>query len=142
MAAVQNAGLALEWARKVLNVSWDEAYAEAFSVPPGAEGVVFLPYLSGERTPHFDPSARGAWIGLGLDHGRAHLLRATLEGVAFALREGLEALEEAGTPVPGLGLAGGGTVREPWRNLLADVLRHPLRLLPDADWKSGVAGMG
>jgi xylulokinase len=132
MAAIQNAGLALEWARGVLGVSWEEVYEEAFAVPPGAGGVAFLPYLSGERTPRFDPGARGAWTGLGLDHGCGHLLRAALEGVAFALREGLEALEEAGTPVPELRLAGGGTASELWRRMLADVLGRPLRLLPDA----------
>ena len=135
MAAIQNAGLALEWVRKVLGASWKEVYAEAFSVPPGAGGVSFLPYLSGERTPRFDPDARGAWTGLGLDHTRGHLLRAALEGVAFALREGLEALEEAGTPVPELRLAGGGSggdEGEPWRQLLANALGRPLRLLPES----------
>jgi xylulokinase len=131
MAAIQNAGLALEWARKTLGASWDDVYEEAFATPPGAGGVVFLPYLSGERTPRFDPAARGAWIGLSLDHTRGHLLRAALEGVAFALREGLEALEGTGVAVPELRLAGGGTAGEPWRQLLADVLGHPLRLLPD-----------
>jgi xylulokinase len=136
MAAVQNAGLALEWVRRVLGVSWKEVYEEAFAVPPGAGGVVFLPYLSGERTPRFDPGARGAWTGLGLDHDRGHLLRAALEGVAFALREGLEALESAGTPVTELRLAGGGASGAgnsggPWRQLLADVLGRPLRLLPE-----------
>ena len=134
MAAIQNAGLALEWARKLLGASWEDVYEEAFAVPPGAGGVLFLPYLSGERTPRFDPAARGAWTGLGLDHTRGHLLRAALEGVAFALREGLEALEEAGTPAPELRLAGGGSggeAGEPWRQLLADVLGRPLRMLPD-----------
>lgn len=130
MAAVQNAGLALEWARKVLNVSWEEVYAEAFSVPPGAGGVVFLPYLGGERTPHFDPGARGAWTGLDLSHARAHLLRAALEGVAFSLREGLETLERTGIEAPELRLAGGGTVKLPWRQLLADVLGRPLLPFP------------
>ena len=130
MAAVQNAGLALEWALGVLGASWEEAYREAFSVPPGAGGVLFLPYLTGERTPHFDPGARGAWIGLSLNHGRAHLLRAAFEGVAFALREGLEALENAGVRAPELRLAGGGTAEEPWRRMLADVLGRPLLILP------------
>jgi xylulokinase len=130
MAAIQNAGLALEWVRNTLGASWHDVYEEAFDVPPGAGGVVFLPYLSGERTPRFDPDARGAWVGLGLEHGRGHLLRAALEGVAFALREGLEALEEAGTAVPELRLAGGGTAEEPWQQLLADVLGRPLRVLP------------
>jgi xylulokinase len=137
MAAIQNAGLALEWVRKVLGVSWGEVYDEAFAVPPGSGGVAFLPYLSGERTPRFDPGARGAWTGLGLDHTRGHLLRAALEGVAFALREGLEALEDAGISAPELRLAGGGASgaaresKDPWRQLLADVLGRPLQLLPD-----------
>ena len=134
MAAIQNAGLALEWVRKVLGVSWKEVYEEAFAVPPGSGGVTFLPYLSGERTPRFDPGARGAWTGLGLDHTRGHLLRAALEGVAFALREALEALEDHGITAPELRLAGGGTgggSGGPWRQLLADVLGRPLGLLPD-----------
>src|SRR5215216_7569588 len=109
MAAVQNVGLALEWVRKVIGVSWKDVYEEAFVVPQGSGGITFLPYLSGERTPRFDPGARGAWTGLGLDHTRGHLLRAALEGVAFALREALEALEDLGTIVPELRLAGGGT---------------------------------
>jgi xylulokinase len=136
MAAIQNAGLALEWVRKILGVSWSEVYDEAFAVPPGSGGLTFLPYLSGERTPRFDPGARGAWTGLGLDHTRGHLLRAALEGVAFALREGLEALEELGGGAE-LRLAGGGASGagggsgDPWRQLLADVLARPLWLLPD-----------
>lgn len=139
MSAVQNAGLALEWALKVLKVSWDEAYREACSIPPGAGGVAFLPYLSGERTPHFDPNVRGAWVGLSLSHERGHLLRAAFEGVAFALREGLEALEETGVCVHELRLAGGGTLREPWRKLLADVLGRPLRAVPDTIARSASA---
>jgi xylulokinase len=134
MAAVQNAGLALEWVRKVFGVSWNDVYEEAFEVPPGSGGVAFLPYLSGERTPRFDPDARGAWTGLGLDHTRGHLLRAALEGVAFALREAVEALEDLGTIVSGLRLAGGGAGGASgtlWRQLLADVLGRPLWLLPD-----------
>ena len=137
MAAIQNAGLALEWVRKILGVSWGEVYEEAFAAPPGSGCVTFLPYLSGERTPRFDPGARGAWTGLGLDHTRGHLLRAALEGVAFALREGLEALEEFGGNDAELRLAGGGASgagggsADPWKQLLADVLGRPLWLLPD-----------
>ena len=133
MAAVQNAGLALEWARRLLGASWPEVYEEAFSLPPGAEGVTFLPYLTGERTPHFDPNARGVWSGMGLKHGRGHLMRAALEGVAFSLRQALEALERAGVRAPELLLGGGGASHPLWRRLLADVLRRPLRVLPDAD---------
>lgn len=131
MAAIQNAGLALEWVRTVLGVTWEEVYLEAFAIPPGAGGVSFLPYLSGERTPHFDPGARGLWSGLGLDHGRGHLLRSALEGVAFALREGLEALEATGLEISELRLAGGGSLEPAWRQLLADILGRPLLVLPD-----------
>jgi xylulokinase len=134
MAAIQNAGLALEWVRRVLGVSWKEVYEEAFAVPQGSGGVTFLPYLSGERTPRFDPGARGAWTGLGLDHTRSHLLRAALEGVGFAFCEALEALEDQEITAPELRLAGGGTgggSGGPWRQLLADVLGRPLLLLPD-----------
>jgi xylulokinase len=131
MAAMQNVGLALEWVRVVLGAGWDDVYAEAFSVPAGAEGLTFLPYLTGERTPHMDPDARGAWIGLGLHHRRAHLLRAALEGVAFSLRDGLEALVARGIEIPQLRLAGGGSVRQEWRQLLADVLQRPLLAVPD-----------
>ena len=93
-----------------LGATWDDVYAEAFAVPPGAQGLIFLPYLTGERTPHFDPAAKGAWIGLGLGHGRGHLLRAALEGVAFAVRQGLEALVATGVRTSELRLAGGGSL--------------------------------
>src|SRR2546421_3544697 len=130
MAAMQNAGIALEWVRAILGVTWDELYAEAFSVAPGAEGLVFLPYLTGERTPYFDSTARGAWIGLRLGHTRGHLLRAALEGVAFAIRQGLEALAATGVPMTELRLAGGGSFDRRWRQLLADVIEQPLLATP------------
>jgi xylulokinase len=126
LAAMQNAGLALEWVRGILGLSWQQVYAKAFSVPPGCEGLTFLPYLTGERTPHLDPYVRGAWVGLGLHHTQAHLMRAALEGVAFALRQGFEALEATGFKATELRLAGGGTVEMPWKQLLTDVLRLPL----------------
>jgi xylulokinase len=126
MAAMQNAGIALEWVRSMLRASWDEVYDEAFAVTPGAEGLLFLPYLTGERTPYFDPDARGAWIGLRLVHTRGHLLRAALEGVAFAVRQGVEALLATGVLATELRLAGGGSFDPRWRQLLADVLEQPL----------------
>ena len=133
MAAMQNAGLALEWVRTTLGATWDDVYAEAFAVPPGAQGLIFLPYLTGERTPHFDPAAKGAWIGLGLGHGRGHLLRAALEGVAFAVRQGLEALVATGVRTSELRLAGGGSLDPRWRQVLADVLERPLLATPVSD---------
>ncbi|MBS3933330.1 MAG: xylulokinase [Truepera sp.] len=129
MAAMQNAGLALEWVRGVLGLSWPEMYQALATVPPGCEGLTFLPYLSGERTPHLNPEARGAWLGLHLHHTRAHLARAALEGVAFSVRDGLAALEATGIKAPALLLAGGGTLEATWRQLLADVLGRPLAAL-------------
>jgi len=126
LAAMQNAGLALEWVRGILGLSWEQVYTKAFSVPPGCEGLTFLPYLTGERTPHLDPYVRGAWVGLGLHHTQAHMMRAALEGVAFALRQGFEALEATGFKATELRLAGGGTAEMPWKQLLTDVLRIPL----------------
>lgn len=130
MAAMQNAGIALEWVRATLGVEWDELYAEAFAIPPGSDGLIFLPYLTGERTPYFDPNVKGAWVGLQLEHGRGHMLRAALEGVAFAVRQGLEALLATGVPANQLRLAGGGSFDPRWRQLLADVLEEPLYATP------------
>ncbi|PPS45931.1 xylulokinase [Chroococcidiopsis sp. TS-821] len=126
LAAIQNAGLALEWVKGVLGYSWKQVYAEAFAVPPGCAGLTFLPYLTGDRTPHLDPHARGAWVGLGLHHTRAHMMRAALEGVAFSLKQGLEAIIATDVTVTQLRLAGGGTLEPVWQQLLADVLQVPL----------------
>jgi xylulokinase len=125
MAAMQNAGLALEWVRGMLGLDWDTAYLEAFAVE-NTNGLSFLPYLMGERTPHLNPNARGAWVGLALSHTRGHLMRAAFEGVAFAIRDGFEALLETGIQAPSLRLAGGGTRVQLWRQLLADILQRPL----------------
>jgi len=129
MAAMQNAGLALEWVRRQLGVSWEVFYEEALRVPAGSDGVVFVPYLSGERTPHVDAKARGAWVGLGLNHERSHLTRAALEGVAFSLKAGLKALGDVGVNPESIRLAGGGTVNPQWQQLLATVLETPLEVV-------------
>ncbi|MBE9188990.1 xylulokinase [Gloeocapsopsis crepidinum LEGE 06123] len=126
LAAIQNAGLALEWVKGVLGYTWEQVYAEAFAVPLGCEGLTFLPYLTGDRTPHLDPLARGAWVGLGLHHTRAHLMRAALEGVAFSLKQGLDAIAATGVTATQLRLAGGGTLEPMWQQLLADVLQVSL----------------
>lgn len=122
MAAILNAGLALDWVRKQFGVGWDELYGSVTQVPPGAGGVVFLPYLVRERTPRIEAGGGACWLGIGLDHGRAHLLRAALEGVAFELREAMEGLEATGVAIAELQLAGGGTTNQLWRQMLADVL--------------------
>jgi sugar (pentulose or hexulose) kinase len=126
LAAMLNGGLALEWARGRLGLSWEEAWARAFA--PGAERsrVVFLPYLAGERTPFMDPSLRAAWVGMSEADDAGTLMRAALTGVACAIRLGLDALQAGGATVGRLRLSGGGTVRPEFRQLLADVLGLPL----------------
>lgn len=125
LAAMQNAGLALEWVRQILGMTWPELY-DVTQVPPGSEGLTFLPYLTGDRTPHLNPQPLGAWVGLGLHHTRAHLARAALEGVAFSIRQGLNALMATGISVTALQLAGGGSLHPQWRQLLAEVLQVEL----------------
>lgn len=126
MAAMQNAGLALEWVLSILGLTWGEAYELAATVEPGCDGLSFLPYLMGERTPHLNPDACGLWFGLQRHHTRAHLMRAALEGVAFAVKDGLQALKKAGIHPSTLRIAGGGTRQAFWRQLLADSLQEAL----------------
>src|SRR5207302_7055222 len=121
MAAVQNAGLVLDWVHRTLGASWDELYASAGVVAPGAGGVIFLPYLTRERAHHRNPHSSGAFLGMRIDHQREHLLHAALEGVAFGIRIALEALPGA-NKVAALRLAGGGSEHAAWRQMLADVL--------------------
>jgi xylulokinase len=90
---------------------------------PGSDGLLFLPYLTGERTPHPDPFARGAFVGLTVNHGRAHLTRAVLEGVGFGLRDSLELMRAMGlAPSTEIRATGGGIKSDLWRQILADVL--------------------
>ena len=102
MGVVLSAGAALAWFRRALGAhdgsppDYDELVAEAETVPAGADGLTFLPYLTGERTPHPDPLARGAWVGATVRHTRAHLTRAVLEGVAFGLKDSFTLIQKAG----------------------------------------------
>ena len=114
--------------------------AEAARVPPGAQGLVFLPYLSGERTPHADPLARGAFVGLTLAHGRGHLVRAIMEGVTFALRDSLEIFRELRVPVEQIRVSGGGSKSPLWRQIQADVFgQDVVRLVAEQGPAFGVA---
>jgi xylulokinase len=126
MAAVLNAGLALGWVRQVLGASWPELYAAA-AVDPSADDPFFLPHLNGERTPYMDPDLRGAWTDLSPRHNRLSLLRAALEGVAFAIRDAVACVLPADVSIDHLRLAGGGSTDPAWQQLLADVLGRDLR---------------
>ncbi len=99
---------------------------EAAQAPAGAEGLLFLPYLTGERTPHPDPLARGAFVGLTVRHTKAHLARAVLEGVAFGLRDSLEIMKSMGISIGNARASGGGAKSEVWRGIQADVFGLPL----------------
>jgi xylulokinase len=121
----QAAGLSLRWFRDLLGHANDpEAYARfseaAATVPAGAEGLLWAPYLMGERTPHLDPEARGALVGLTASHGSAHIVRAILEGVAFSLKDTLGIFAEIGVPARAIRLGGGGARSAIWRQIQAD----------------------
>jgi xylulokinase len=124
MGASLSAGLSLNWVRQTMNASWDELYASA-GQPAQGHDPLFVPHLSGERTPYSDPALRGSWTSLSLAADRVALLRSALEGTAFAVRDALDALLGGYRP-PHLRLAGGGTLDAGWRQLLADVLGLPL----------------
>ncbi len=126
MGVTQAAGLSLRWFRDQLaaGVSYDQLTAEAAAVPPGADGLLWAPYLMGERTPHCDPNARAALVGLSASHGRGHIVRAILEGVAFSLRDTFSIFAEMGVPVGSVRLGGGGARSALWRQIQADVFGH------------------
>ena len=129
MGVMLSAAGSLQWYRDTLapGVSFDDLLKEAESVPAGSEGLQFLPYLSGERTPHPDPLARGAWIGLTLRHGRGHLTRALLEGVSFGLKDSFTLIQNAGLgKIRQVRASGGGTKGALWRQILASVLEAEL----------------
>lgn len=128
------AGGAVRWFGDMLRINAPDLFAEldaeAGSVPRGASGLVFLPYLMGERTPVWDPQARGVFIGLSAEHHRGHLFRAVLEGVAFAFRQMAAIMAEAGTPVREVIAVNGGAKSPLWRQIFADVLGVPVRYRP------------
>ncbi len=128
MAVTLAAGASLRWWRDLLGeaLSYDELATLAEDVPAGANGLFFLPYLSGERTPHLDPEARGALLGLRTHHTRADLTRAVFEGVVFALRDGLDLMRGLGLDIRAVRATGGGARSRLWRQLQADIFNLPI----------------
>jgi xylulokinase len=127
MGVMLSAGGSLRWFRDAIaGESYEELLAEASEWPPGSEGVLFQPYLSGERTPHGDPQARAAFVGLSLRHERGALVRAVLEGVAYGLRDSLELLRGLGVEAPSARVSGGGARSRLWLRIVASVLGLPL----------------
>jgi xylulokinase len=129
MGVMLSAAGSLRWYRDTLapDEDFDELLAPAADVPPGSEGLLFLPYLTGERTPHPDPLARGAFVGLTVRHTKPHLTRSVLEGVAFGLRDSFELIKGAGLPnIEQVRVSGGGAKSPLWRQILADVFNAEL----------------
>ncbi len=124
MGVMLSAAGSLRWYRDTFapGVDFDELLAPAAAIPAGSDGLLFLPYLTGERTPHPDPLARGAFVGLTVRHGLAHCTRAVLEGVAFGLQDGFELMKSAGLgSIRQVRVSGGGAKSPLWRQILADV---------------------
>jgi xylulokinase len=133
MGVVLAAGGSFQWFRNQLGQAEVEQakargvdpYAlltdEAATVGAGSEGLIFLPYLTGERAPHSDPDAKGAWVGLTVRHGRPHLIRSVIEGATYAMRDCLEVIRESGAPIGEIRVSGGGARSPFWRQVQADI---------------------
>ena len=133
MGVMLSAAGSLQWLQRILRADYDVLTAEAQAWEPGTEGLLFAPYLAGERTPHADPDARGAFTGLGLRHDRGALVRALLEGVAFGLRDSLDLISElGGRPAVGR-VSGGGAHSREWLRIIASVLELPLQRVAVTD---------
>ena len=135
MGCMLSAGGSLEWYRNAIapDATYEALIDEAMTAPAGCEGLCFLPYLSGERCPHDDPRARGAFIGLTTRHGRSHMTRSVLEGIAFGLADMLQLIRDTGQSVDTVRLAGGAARSDAWRQLLADVFDATVEAVNEPD---------
>jgi xylulokinase len=144
LGAMLSAGMALRWFRAILGnqrFSYAELDRIAGEIEPGCEGLTFLPYIVGERSPIMDPRAKGGFVGLSLRHGPAHIIRSLLEGIVFALRQIIETMEDCGAQLPQLVASGNGLGSPLWRQMLADVIDRPLLQGQDA-YSAERAGVG
>jgi xylulokinase len=145
MGVMLSAAGSLTWLRSATDAkaTFDDLLTEAENWPPGTENLLFLPYLAGERTPHADPDARGAFAGLSLRHDRGALTRAVLEGVAFGLRDSLDLIAELGEQPKAGRISGGGARSDLWTRIIASVLELPLeRVAVDEGAAFGAAILG
>jgi xylulokinase len=135
MGVTQGAGLSLQWFRNNLapGTSYDALTAEASMAAPGSQGLFWLPYLMGERTPHLDPSARGGWIGLTAKHNRADLIRSLLEGVSYSQKDCLDLIEGMGVEAQSVRLSGGGARSRFWQQMMANVFGKPVAILENQE---------
>jgi xylulokinase len=133
MGCMLSAGSSLNWFRETMgrDLTWDDIGQAVEEIPPGAEGMLWLPYLNGERTPHRNPNARGVLYGLSSMSDRRHVFRAVMEGITFGLRDSFE-LVRAATPVKRIIMAGGGARSAAWRRMTSSVIGCPVSL-PESD---------
>jgi xylulokinase len=131
MGVTNGAGLSLRYFRDTFapGSSYEELTARAAEAPAGCEGLMWAPYLFGERTPHLDPEARAAFVGITASHTQGYFIRAILEGVAFSLMDTFTLFRELNVPVKAIRLGGGGARGPLWRQIQADVYGHPVELL-------------
>jgi xylulokinase len=144
MSVMLSAAGSLRWFRDAVapGIDFGDLVAAAGEVPACSDGLFFLPYLTGERSPHPDPLARGAFVGLTVTHDRRHMTRAVLEGVAFGLRDGLDLMTAAGMPAPGqMRASGGGTASRLWCQILADVLQTEIVTVGTSEGAAYGAGL-
>ncbi|HEX4749327.1 MAG TPA: xylulokinase [Bryobacteraceae bacterium] len=131
MGVTQGAGLSLQWTRSQITplLTYDDLTKEAATSPPGAQGLFWLPYLMGERTPHLDANARACWIGLTAKHTRADLIRSVMEGVCYSQNDGFEIIRQLGAAPKVVRLSGGGAKSTFWLQMFADVFNTPVAIL-------------
>jgi xylulokinase len=152
MGVTQAAGLSLRWFRDQFGVSpaakkdggrdpYEYLSEEAASIVPGCQGLLWTPYLMGERTPHLDPQARAALVGLTASHTRAHIVRAIMEGVAFSLRDTFTLFDEMKVSVNRIRLGGGGARSATWRQIQADVYGRPVEIVEAEEGAAYGAGI-
>jgi len=137
MAATLTAGFSLKWFKNEITGCKDMPYPKFLehihNIPPGADGLMYLPYLAGERTPYFNPNLRGAFIGLSHSHTRAHFLRAIIEGVAFSIRDCFNVFTDMHMPMKRVILSGGGVKDPVWRQIITDIIGMPTTIINVSD---------
>ncbi len=134
LGIMQTAGASLEWFKNAFDPHSNQGSGDLFdqynhaaqSVPEGSEGLIFLPYLNGERTPYWDSNARGVFFGVNLKTEKAHFIRSVMEGVSFGLRNNIETVESLGIQINEVRAVGGGLKSQVWLNILAKILRKPV----------------
>jgi len=140
MGVMLSAASCLKWWVEAVNKgdakTFDELLCEAEKIPAGSEGLIFLPYLMGERTPYSDPYGRGCFIGLSITHTRAHMTRAILEGVAFGLKDSLQLVKNLNIPINEVRVSGGGAKSKLWRQILADIFEARIDMINSVDGPS------